>query len=841
MELFSQLEGQYGLPAGILDSIWNAESGRGKAMLSPKGAQGHFQFMPATAKQYGVQDPADLTQSATGAARMLSDLLAQSGGDVNKALAGYNWGIGNVQRKGMEAAPAETRNYIAKVTGSMQPQDQSSDEWATLAQKFSPQAPRQDAAPDEWAQLASQFAQPSAPQKQTPSAGVPTAASPQTSTIDNIRQGTGNTAIDAGNAIATGYFRGLMHLAGLPVDTVANVLDLGKALVGSGYMAATGRPAPSALEIRPRAEITGSGQWIENQARKVAPGRMLVEPINKEYDGGYLQNIGGALSGIASPESKAQLVNQVVNNVASATLGKAVGDATGNQALAIAAGLSPNAIQSGAIAAAKYTIRGGEKGRAEMAQRIQDLKNAGVENPTMGLASGNQLIGGVENLLQNTPGAVNIMRNARDNAVSGLQLRADRAASNASPVRGSLEAGNSIQSGIQKFRDDFKASQTGLYNKLDQFIPAQTPVNVSNTKNTLAGLNADIRGAPELSKQFKNARIQAIEQAIISDTAGAPQTVMVYSRPPVGGGGIMNHPVEQPPILVNVPQYPSRNTLPFEAVKKTRTLVGDEIADTNIVSSVPRSKWNPLYGALSDDMMGAAQASGPQATQALNRANAFSNAGMDRLDRVQPFVNKDAPEKSFQLLNRTLGDTASTLQAVKKTLPEGARGVVAGTVIDRLGKASPGQQNEMGTAWSPETFLTNWNRMSPKARDELFSGFPNASSVKADVNAVAKATSMMRENSRMWANPSGTAANLAARGLLSTVAGGAVASATGLLNPVVPLMAAGGLLGFNRVAKGLTNQDYINSAASRSYIDPNMLDAQVRTLVGSGLLSNGKE
>ena len=90
MELFSQLEGQYGLPAGILDSIWNAESGRGKAMLSPKGAQGHFQFMPATAKQYGVQDPADLTQSATGAARMLSDLLAQSGGDV---ITTHDWKV----------------------------------------------------------------------------------------------------------------------------------------------------------------------------------------------------------------------------------------------------------------------------------------------------------------------------------------------------------------------------------------------------------------------------------------------------------------------------------------------------------------------------------------------------------------------------------------------------------------------------------------------------------------------------------------------------------------------------------------------------------------------------
>ena len=49
---------------------------------------------------------------------MFSDLLKQTGGDLKQALAGYNWGIGNLQRKGLDAAPAETRNYIQKVSAS---------------------------------------------------------------------------------------------------------------------------------------------------------------------------------------------------------------------------------------------------------------------------------------------------------------------------------------------------------------------------------------------------------------------------------------------------------------------------------------------------------------------------------------------------------------------------------------------------------------------------------------------------------------------------------------------------------------------------------------------------
>jgi soluble lytic murein transglycosylase-like protein len=117
--LFARLETQYGLPSGLLDSVWATESGRGQNMMSAAGAMGHFQFMPGTAKQYGVANPYDLTQSATGAAKMYADLLRQTGGNLPAALAGYNWGMGNVEKKGLDAMPAETRNYIQKVTARM--------------------------------------------------------------------------------------------------------------------------------------------------------------------------------------------------------------------------------------------------------------------------------------------------------------------------------------------------------------------------------------------------------------------------------------------------------------------------------------------------------------------------------------------------------------------------------------------------------------------------------------------------------------------------------------------------------------------------------------------------
>lgn len=118
-EELTRLERKYGLPAGLLDSVWNAESGRGQHMLSPAGAEGPFQFMPSTAKQYGLANPYDFAQSADAAARYYRDLLGRYGGSLEKAAAAYNWGPGNVDRYGLGGMPWETRGYVGKVLGGM--------------------------------------------------------------------------------------------------------------------------------------------------------------------------------------------------------------------------------------------------------------------------------------------------------------------------------------------------------------------------------------------------------------------------------------------------------------------------------------------------------------------------------------------------------------------------------------------------------------------------------------------------------------------------------------------------------------------------------------------------
>jgi soluble lytic murein transglycosylase-like protein len=122
--MISGAENKYGLPEGFLGAIAKAESSfNPNARNSKSGASGMFQFMPDTAKGYGI-NPFNPGQAADAAGKMMSGLVAKYDGDYAKALAGYNWGGGNVDKavkkygdNWLAHAPKETQDYIRKILG----------------------------------------------------------------------------------------------------------------------------------------------------------------------------------------------------------------------------------------------------------------------------------------------------------------------------------------------------------------------------------------------------------------------------------------------------------------------------------------------------------------------------------------------------------------------------------------------------------------------------------------------------------------------------------------------------------------------------------------------------
>ena len=117
-DLFTKAGLRNGVDPALLAAVARQESGYNPRAVSPAGAQGLMQLMPATARGLGVSDPFDPAQAIDGAARMLHDLIGRFG-HVDLALAAYNAGPGAVTRYGGIPPYPETQNYVHSVLGMM--------------------------------------------------------------------------------------------------------------------------------------------------------------------------------------------------------------------------------------------------------------------------------------------------------------------------------------------------------------------------------------------------------------------------------------------------------------------------------------------------------------------------------------------------------------------------------------------------------------------------------------------------------------------------------------------------------------------------------------------------
>ncbi len=113
-ELLDRAAVKAGLPREIVHSIAKAESAFQQNAVSPKGAVGLMQLMPATAAALNA-DPYNARQNAEAGAEYLAELLARYDGKVSKAVAAYNAGPGAVDKYKGIPPYRETINYVNRV------------------------------------------------------------------------------------------------------------------------------------------------------------------------------------------------------------------------------------------------------------------------------------------------------------------------------------------------------------------------------------------------------------------------------------------------------------------------------------------------------------------------------------------------------------------------------------------------------------------------------------------------------------------------------------------------------------------------------------------------------
>ena len=117
MQMIENAALTFGIPASFIHSVVQAESGYNVNALSPKGAIGLMQLMPATAKALGA-DPMDPAQNVEAGVRHLTDLLVYFKNDpeqLRKTLAAYNAGLGAVEKYKGVPPYLETQMYVEKI------------------------------------------------------------------------------------------------------------------------------------------------------------------------------------------------------------------------------------------------------------------------------------------------------------------------------------------------------------------------------------------------------------------------------------------------------------------------------------------------------------------------------------------------------------------------------------------------------------------------------------------------------------------------------------------------------------------------------------------------------
>lgn len=853
-----------GLPAGFTKAQFNVESGLRGDAVSPAGARGWAQIMPATqatleARAGTKYDPSNIDDALSMHRAVMKENLGKFG-NLPDALRAYNGGWNKSKWEN-----SETSAYPYKVMAGMSGGSQSDSQPAGLAGVYKSRAmspasfKRGDdsdifsdgptaqvpQSPQARGSIVAQQG-PSAPTGQGDS-DIFRDVQTQAPVAPKAPQQREVGGLDRVMALPAGVNRGAAGLAGLPVDTIANALDLGKAAIGYGASKLTGRAPPEWTEPFDRKSVVGSSDWIAGKINSGANAIGVRSPIDNPNPQDTLSRVlysGGVMAGSSvnpNPAAKVSGMQQMMNagtGAAGGMLAGVVGEVAPDYAGV--AGMLPQLGVMSAAGAFRRGVRGDEAGRQEMAQRIQDFKNAGVDNPSVGLASGNRGVIGIENILAQTPFSSGQYATARQKMVDGMQNRTNQIRDEVSPTRGAAETGAAIQSDLKgAFRDRINTTTRALNDRVEQQIGSDNFTYPTNALATSRAMSTPIPGAPATSGGLINGRIAKIADNLASDVVGTPMP----------GNPLTNDPLRYKRFDGVVSDTPPG--IPYRALKNLRTSIGEEAGSNAIIGTPEQAQFKRLYGAMSEDMRQAVNAAdrtnsgvgtGPlQPSQqpgaiALKRANNYYSNAMDKVDDFNTLANRPTPESTYNSVANSLNTGPTIIKQLRGLVSAPTRAKIVSTVIDDLGMAKPGQQGVDGDTWSPKTFLTNYSKMDGQTRTELFKRLPNGAAHAENLRDIAKASDMIGDAGKIWSNPSGTAPALTARGTGYALTVGA------FFQPMAAAATAGGLGIANQVSKRLLlNPKFANWLAQAPKVSPDQMQVHMQRLVNASKMSGDNQ
>lgn len=215
----------------------------------------------------------------------------------------------------------------------------------------------------------------------------------------------------------------------------------------------------------------------------------------------------------------------------------------------------------------------------------------------------------------------------------------------------------------------------------------------------------------------------------------------------------------------------------IQGLRDARTKLSASLYDGNLRSTSEQAMWKGILSNVADDIDAGLRSVGrDDAANTFRVADRLWSERIDVIDKtLSPIVGKDGMKGGEQVLSaiesmaRGQSGGGLRLSRLMAALPEAEAGNIRATLIDRLGRATPGAQDAQGQAFSASTFLTNWNKMTPQAKASMFPDKAARSNLN-DLATIAEQT----KRSQAMANTSNTGVAVTS---INVIGGGAAAAA----------------------------------------------------------------
>lgn len=372
-------------------------------------------------------------------------------------------------------------------------------------------------------------------------------------------------------------------------------------------------------------------------------------------------------------------------------------------------------------------------------QIINDLNILGID-PTFGLLSNRRSIANIEEVLLGNPFAADTLIKQRNRLLNDIKNASERISTKYGVAsKDSEEAGFLIQNAVQNARQKFKARQNTLYGAAYD-AAGDVGTNLSSLKELKTNLQSQLDAAPTTLKGDIQPVINQIN-GIIKDSNA------------------------------------NNGVLPLSVLRTIRTQIGKNLGPIKGKVRIAKEGdeyLSSIYSALTKDMNDAVKlADNPNALALLSKADRYTRMNnnlnvrkvFDEIDR------RKLPSQVYDFATQGSDAGASRINSILRNLNGEERGALAATIFGKLGYKKNVSDD---TAFSVATFLTNWKKLNPKAKQALF-GAGKYREAANEINSLIRIMDVVDEAGKSE-NISRTATKLLNASTLNSllIAGGAV-------------------------------------------------------------------